>query len=293
MTYQSPQFMALEAERLERRFEYESAHRLYLIAADEYRAESKVAEAIDCLMRSARAREKGDARRLIPACWEKLGDSVGESLGEVWRPVKEPGLEGMHRIIGDGRWAAPEDDFYEQDANGIARHQQAWAYYWAALNLERTRHTRLACILWRKAAYAWRQSAFDSPPDTESRRPRDNKWRLAADCHRRALVNLIRFEGGLRDGYALGPRYTRSELDYPPRVDADEDTIDDLALMRDAFLRHGTQTADPARAWTTLVSAYRELRITSEEEGDDDAAWEMYVQEMESETDTLARQAAN
>jgi hypothetical protein len=150
--------------------------------------------------------ERDQEFRAHAATWRRLADSIGQEisdelgLGHRFRRLIQPGQSRMFSVISHKQWDDPYVGYYEHDPVGLARHQQAWAYSWAANGLEVHGHYMSAARANRLSAICWELSCVGELGTLRAYRPEDGrteaeiwggpggKWRLALIRYTRAAV---------------------------------------------------------------------------------------------------------
>lgn len=201
-------------EKLETSYEFRAAYREFLQAYDECILADKQEDAYISLVRSGVCLERSQDWRALSALWEMMGNRLGEAAypGSRFPSPNEPGQSGMFHIMSWTRWSDPEKGYYEpEDVYSKRKHQQFWAYLWAAEALQVERHHRKAAENFRKAAASVLHSQFGDRLKktaegywTEERilAKSGMKFKLAADCFFKAARNDVMAYGELKAPYS-------------------------------------------------------------------------------------------
>lgn len=160
------------ASDLEAAFDFIAASRHYLIAADF--AESGSSDEVQALMRAASCMERQQNWRADSATWEKIGQRLGGQPSP-----SNAGQSGMFHLISYGDWEtaltqhipdriSSQSDGHESDTQTVSDEEmerarvaqrRAWAYQWAAEEVEYQKRFGHARGLYRKAGLTFLESA--------------------------------------------------------------------------------------------------------------------------------------
>lgn len=261
-----------EAESLERDYDFRAAYRRFLKAFDEYRDSKQDEDAFLALVRAGLSLERFQNWRALSALWEMTGNRLGDAAypGHTFPLPHDPGQSGMFHIISWTKWKDPEAGYYRNDEPAKRKHQQYWAYLWAAEALEAERHYRGAAKNYRKAGLAAQFSSFGdrTQPDEDGywttirvERKRGLKYRFAAECYFKAIKNHIAAHGVLRHSYKAV-----DALWYGPtsgKTDGHEMPLSDLQRLHDcwhAFREVRTSVGDKEGCISAFEEEVRELQ---------------------------------
>jgi hypothetical protein len=190
-----------QAEQAEERADYAEAHRLWILAAEQFDSVPDEETANLCFARAIRCFENTEEEWLSPRLWDFIGDRLVDQVATVHSPVmNDAGQAGIHNLV--RHWTNPGLGYYRADeAPAKKRHQAAWSYMWAAESLDKSRRRVDAAVRWRKAAIAWELSQWseqdrENATNTNGNRWKKDrfygeKWKLAAECYFRAAYDRI------------------------------------------------------------------------------------------------------
>lgn len=220
----------------------------------------KRVEATEKLFQAARAFEKGQEYRLIPAVWEAVGKLLKDvqdvknqlhSELDKTEPFPPTELSLDYRVISESTW---------HDFSGNHCQRLAWVYQWAAEHKERAGDFDTAQKLYFQAAHYVEQTK-----EAQTERPH---W--AARIYYRAVLNHIRFFGSATEAEPsegktiFGPIKKRIK-GTSGRTTGNTDVA--LRKMHDYFCNLANNLKKPAKGYKQLAVAYSSLKSALLEAG--------------------------
>lgn len=199
-----------EAEEAEADRDFARAYSKFMLAADAFE-DAGVREAMQLtLFKAGLALERSQEFRAHAATWRRLAESIGQELsdelglGHRFRRRIQPGQSRMFSVICHEQWTDPYVGYYAKDPIALARHQQAWAFAWAADGCEMhgsygtaARANRLSGICWELSRVG--ELGTLQPCRSEEGRTEPEpiggpgaKWKLALIHYTRAIVASVR-----------------------------------------------------------------------------------------------------
>jgi hypothetical protein len=252
-----------------------------MLAADAFEDAGLRDSMQNALFRAALSLERNQDFRAHAATWRRLADSIGQEvsddlgLNHQFRRRTQPGQSRMFSVISSDQWAEPYDGYYKHHPIARARHQQAWAYAWAADGLElhglyssAARANRLSAICWELSQVGelgtlWAHRPGEGRRELETGGGPGGKWQLALIHYTRAAVASANSRGPEERAWLLDGGDPKS-LGWDPGPGATLRRLDpDATRDRDRELELSIDALEPQSDLQRIRRCWKKLETTA------------------------------